>query len=106
MTLDDVIRMAREAGYGWSMTNMHAPSLARFAALVAEAEADKYNTGVHTCSNHCQRHLCVRVREAVAAEREACAKFVEDWSYPKECAGCDQPTPQQYAQAIRARGIP
>jgi hypothetical protein len=42
--------------------------------------------------------------EVAAAEREACAKFVEDWSYPKECAGCDQPTPQQYAQAIRARG--
>jgi hypothetical protein len=42
--------------------------------------------------------------DLIAAEREACAKFVEDWSYPKECAGCDQPTPQQYAQAIRARG--
>jgi hypothetical protein len=38
MTLDDVIRMAREAGYGWSMTDMHAPALARFAAMVAEAE--------------------------------------------------------------------
>ena len=77
-----------------------------FAALVAEAEADKHNTGTHTCSNRCQRYACVAVRKAVAAEREACAKFVEDWSYPKECAGCDQPTPQQYAQAIRARGIP
>ena len=42
--------------------------------------------------------------DGMDAEREACAKFVEDWSYPKECAGCDQPTPQQYAQAIRARG--
>jgi hypothetical protein len=38
MTLDDVIRMAREAGYGWSMTDMHAPALERFAAMVAEAE--------------------------------------------------------------------
>jgi hypothetical protein len=44
--------------------------------------------------------------EVEAHEREACAKFVDDWSYPKECAGCDQPTPQQYAQAIRARGEP
>jgi hypothetical protein len=76
MTRDDVMRMAREAGYGWSMTHMHAPMVVRFAELV------------------------------VAAEREACAKFVEDWSYSKECAGCDQPTPQQYAQAIRARGEP
>jgi hypothetical protein len=38
MTRDDVIRMAREAGYGWSMTDMHAPALERFAALVAAAE--------------------------------------------------------------------
>ena len=45
-----------------------------------------------------------RLKQEREAEREACAKFVEDWSYPKECAGCDQPTPQQYAQAIRARG--
>jgi peptidoglycan/xylan/chitin deacetylase (PgdA/CDA1 family) len=72
MTLDDVIRMAREAGYGWSMTDMHAPALERFAELVAEAEADKHNTGTHTCSDRCQRYACVAVREAVAAEREAC----------------------------------
>jgi hypothetical protein len=45
-----------------------------------------------------------RLKQERESEREACAKFVENWSYPKECAGCDQPTPQQYAQAIRARG--
>lgn len=38
MTLDDVTRMAREAGYGWSMTDMHGYALARFAKLVAAAE--------------------------------------------------------------------
>jgi hypothetical protein len=49
-----------------------------FAELVAEAEADKHNTGTHTCSNRCQRYACVAVREAVAAEREACAKVCDD----------------------------
>jgi hypothetical protein len=38
MTRDEVIRMARETGYGWLMTNMHVPALERFAKLVAEAE--------------------------------------------------------------------
>jgi hypothetical protein len=45
-----------------------------------------------------------RLKQEREAEREACAKFVEDWSYPKGCADCDQPMPQEYAQAIRARG--
>jgi hypothetical protein len=40
MTRDDVMRMAREAGYGWSMTHMHAPMVVRFAELVAAAERE------------------------------------------------------------------
>ena len=48
MTRDDIIRMAREAGYGDSMSDLHAPTLERFAALVA------------------------------AHEREECAKFCDD----------------------------
>ena len=35
MNHDDVIRMAREAGYGDAMADLHAPALERFAALVA-----------------------------------------------------------------------
>lgn len=38
MSTEDIIRMAREAGYGWSMADMHFPALERFAALVAAAE--------------------------------------------------------------------
>ena len=34
---------------------------------------------IHTCHHECQRPICVAVREAVAAEREACAKVVEEW---------------------------
>ncbi len=74
MTRDDVIRMAREAGYGWSMADMHFPALERFAALVA------------------------------AAEREECAKLVDE-----EMADYRYGTPPNIAlnnaaAAIRARG--
>ena len=103
MTREELDTMWQEATY-LSIFYNEKHNHYYFAKLVAAAEADKHNTGTHTCSDRCQRYACVAVREAVAAEREACAKFVEDWSYPKECAGCDQPTPQQYAQAIRARG--
>jgi hypothetical protein len=59
---------------------------------------------IHTGMTGAGIELLIQIVQAGAAhEREACAKFVEDWSYLKECAGCDQPTPQQYAQAIRAR---
>ena len=40
MTREDIIRMAREAGYGLSLSDMHAPALERFAALVAAAERE------------------------------------------------------------------
>jgi hypothetical protein len=39
---EDVAKMAREAGYGDAMADLHAPALDRFAALVRadEREAD------------------------------------------------------------------
>jgi hypothetical protein len=48
MNRDDIIRMAREAGYGDALSMIHSNALERFAHLVA------------------------------AAEREACAKVCED----------------------------
>ncbi len=38
MNRDDIIRMAREAGYGKAMADLHAPALERFAAIVAAHE--------------------------------------------------------------------
>lgn len=38
MTREEIIRMAREAGYGDAMSELHAPALERFACLVAAAE--------------------------------------------------------------------
>ena len=59
---DDIIRMAREAGYGEAMSDLHAPALERFAALVAAAE-----------------------REACA---QLCEQFEEDMGHgiPQRCA--------------------
>ena len=55
---------------------------------------------IHTCHHECQRPICVAVREAVAAEREACAKVAEEWQL-----GIDDPKYQtDCASAIRARG--
>ena len=52
---------------------------------------------IHTCHHECQRPICVAVREAVAAEREACALEVEK-------AGMEGYGTLAAAAAIRARG--
>jgi hypothetical protein len=69
MNRDDIIRMAQEAGYGDALADLHAPALERFAALVA------------------------------AAEREACAKVVEQ-------AGIDGYGTIAAALLVRERGAP
>jgi hypothetical protein len=67
---------------------------------------------IHTCHAECQRPACVAVREAVAAEREECAKLCDALKNP-----IDDPlvpvgqyesgvyiTAEFLADAIRARG--
>jgi len=54
---------------------------------------------IHTCHPECQRPICVAVREAVAAEREECAKVVEQ-------AGIDGYGTLATALLIRERGAP
>jgi hypothetical protein len=65
------------------------------AAIAAEREAIKWNS-IHSCHAGCQNPACVIVREAVAAEREECAKLFdgEVWAYDY----------REIANAIRARG--
>lgn len=41
MTREEIVQMAKEAGYGLSLSDMHAPALERFAALVASAEREE-----------------------------------------------------------------
>jgi hypothetical protein len=81
MNREDIIRMAREAGYGWSLTDMHAPALERFAELVAEQEQKKW-----------EEQTVVEIHEAVLEEREACAELMFEIGSAK------------LAAAIRARG--
>ena len=103
MNRDEIIRMAREAGMeaviDSSCVTFDFYDLKKFVVLVAAAERKKIEfDGIHTCSNECQRPACVAVREAVEAEREACAKMCEEISDEEYYLG------RQYADMIRARG--
>jgi hypothetical protein len=128
MNQADIIRMAREAGiyHGFDsegqwdgLTNTELferhphPSdkvygekrmvemLAPFAALVEAAvrEAIKWNS-IHSCHADCQNPACVIVREAVEAEREACAKVLDEMAAKDRLSNYYQVA----ALAIRARG--
>ena len=100
MNQGDILRIARDSGMelyglGRGRTNF-VFILERFAALI---EQHLSYDSIHTCHAECQRPACVAVREAVKAEREACAQLCE--SYENDL-GYGQP--QQCANAIRARG--
>ena len=102
MTRDDIIRMAREAGF--DPHDMSADftcnlrDIERFAALVA----------AHTRSNIDPSSFMSYQEGFVAgaaAEREACARVcdeMEEKAEDTEC--CKWPTPIDCAAAIRARG--
>ena len=104
MTRDDIIRMAREAGWTGPEENVtYVAMLERFAKLIAAAEREKWKCDeLHTCHPHCDRPACVAVRRAREDEREACAKIVD------EMAGKDRLSNyfQVAALAIRERGAP
>ena len=106
MTRDQIIRMAREAGftelefYGSKAGTNPTECLERFANLVATAVDNKYKWDVHTCGPTCAKVACVRTRKAVEAEREACAQIcdrvADDEGEEELATWC--------AAAIRARG--
>ena len=103
MTRDDIIRMAREAGFRAGHIELYnsdpvpfvapcsatdcLPELERFAALVAATERTA-----------CARHFDLAMRNAVTAEREACAQVAEKMlrHYTSAVTGV--------AEAIRKRG--
>jgi hypothetical protein len=99
MNRDDVMKMAQKAGI--VVTGEAVLKLCELVAA-AEREAIKWNS-IHSCHTDCQNPACVIVREAVAAEREACAKVCENIYEGDEGCG-DWPTPEMCAEAIRARG--
>jgi hypothetical protein len=115
MKREDIIRMAREAGcipvrhpeYDNDVQVFAAPDvLERFAALVAAAKDAEHQEAmrwdVHSCGPTCKRHACVAVREAVEAEREACAKTADTFHGPSTHPAWHTAA-SHIAAAIRAR---
>jgi hypothetical protein len=100
----DTIDMARETKMPYDFVTgepIYLEKLKAFEALVRADEQEKYKWDVHSCGPTCKRYACVAMREAVEAEREACAK-VCDWyvdysSNPMNFA-------ENCAQEIRTRG--
>jgi hypothetical protein len=111
MNRDDIIAMAREAEgiqFNYRPSEEFVYFAERFAALIKQHLS--YDS-IHTCHAECQRPACVAVREAVKAEREACAQLCDEYVVPVSIEGAHpdyligkQMAFQQAAQAIRARG--
>jgi hypothetical protein len=95
MNRDDIIRLAREAGWemGDDLSDGFGVRLERFAALVAAAERKRLRETIHSCHANCDHPVCVAVRE----EREKCAKLAESLPMQQEIDVRDQ-----CAAAIRA----
>jgi hypothetical protein len=102
----DTIDMAREAGL-FTHKEVQA-DLKAFEALVRADQDEKYKWDIHSCGPTCKRYACVAMREAVEAEREACAKVCE----AVHVGAYDTPefwregVAYTCAAAIRARGKP
>jgi hypothetical protein len=97
----DTIDMAREAGWD----DHHAEfdtRLDRLVALVRADEREQYKWDIHSCGPTCKRYACVAMREAVEAEREACAKVCE--GYTDNSDADHESHGYACAAAIRGRG--
>ena len=115
MDREQIIRMAREAGFAspdgsfitWGASD---EQLERFAALIAAAEREKvaawmmsqgYATGHGDTIKDLLKELEWQIKER---EREACAKVCEDIPLPKDSEALTHlPTIERCAAAIRAR---
>ncbi len=89
MTKDEILSMAREAGF----MPAHDNRVQRFAALVAEKATEQANAR----QNASWARMCEKM---VAAEREACADIVDNANTP-DCGGWNA---QGISEDIRARG--
>ena len=95
MNREQIIRMAREAGFHDAEADIHEERLERFAALVAAAERERIIEKNRPVIEQVNAHI-KELEAAVAAEREACAKLMESqWDWVSKNAA---------AAAIRARG--
>lgn len=103
MNRDDIISMAREAGfYGSEILGEHdydvvgvVNDLERFANLVAAAKEKEVLDRVAPV-------ISKAVSKAMIAEREECARVADDYDVADDVALSD--TAEGIAKAIRARG--
>jgi transposase len=76
----------------WTATD---DELKAFEALVRADEREQYKWDIHSCGPTCKRYACVAMREAIEAEREACAELADRMD------ACQD---GEIGKAIRARG--
>ena len=90
MTRDDIIRMAREAGWFFMEAEMQSRKLERFAALVAAAKDAEHQQTLALQQRSYEREIQLEVE----AEREAIIQMMP---------GGHSVDPQWVCDAIRAR---
>jgi hypothetical protein len=109
----DTIELAREAGFpmAWISDNdggvIRWKDIKAFEALVRADEQEKYKWDIHSCGPTCKRYACVAMREAVEAEREACAEVCDEYSATGKIEEFDRgwlACAKNTAAAIRNRG--
>ena len=110
MDREEIISMAREAGFTEGDISLFPDLIAHFAALVAAAERNKlaawmmrqgYATGHGDTVEDLLKELEWQIEERIRNEREACAKVCDVLAVHPEYAS---DITKVAAQAIRARG--
>jgi hypothetical protein len=105
--MDKTIDMAREVKMPYDFVTgepIYIEKLKAFEALVRADEQEKYKWDIHSCGPTCKRYACVAMREAVEAEREACAKVCDYRAMEYDGFSAEQNASEKLAAAIRARG--
>ena len=98
MTQDEIIEMAREAGFEIDCCSLDwHKRITAFANLVAAKSTEEANAK----ANASWTLMC---KKMVAFEREACAKVVDDIESRCIAEDVDDPPLKHVAAAIRARG--
>ena len=101
MNREDIIAMAREAGWSDFAIGVRQEEIERFAALVASAERERIKQANAPEIERINAHI-KQLEDAVKAEREACAKVCEGINSAEDYYG-ERPE-LVCAEAIRARG--
>ena len=89
MNREDIIRMAREAG---------------FHIVIDDLPGDQVRRSVKSVNTYCTDEIARFAKMVAANEREECAKMCEEHVNRPHLEFLDRRTPQECAAAIRARG--